>query len=72
MCVVSLFFLVQLFTLFPEHSVHLPGDDFTTKKTYVICNHLSLRVKTVLPYIWHIKASNPFVNLKKEYKGIFW
>lgn len=29
-------------------------------------------VKTGLPYIWHSKASNPFVNLKKEYKGIFW
>ncbi|KAL2529282.1 UDP-arabinopyranose mutase 2 [Forsythia ovata] len=28
--------------------------------------------KTGLPYIWHSKASNPFVNLKKEYKGIFW
>ena len=27
-------------------------------------------VKTGLPYIWHSKASNPFVNLKKEYKGI--
>jgi len=31
-----------------------------------------LGVKTGLPYIWHSKASNPFVNLKKEYKGIFW
>jgi reversibly glycosylated polypeptide/UDP-arabinopyranose mutase len=29
-------------------------------------------VKTGLPYLWHSKASNPFVNLKKEYKGIFW
>lgn len=29
-------------------------------------------VKTGLPYIWHSKASNPFVNLKKEYNGIFW
>lgn len=38
----------------------------------VICDHLSLGVKTGLPYIWHSKASNPFVNLKKEYKGIFW
>lgn len=25
-----------------------------------------------MPYIWHSKASNPFVNLKKEYKGIYW
>ena len=29
-------------------------------------------VKTGLPYIWHSKASNPFVNLRKEYNGIFW
>ena len=29
-------------------------------------------MKTGLPYIWHSKASNPFVNLKKEYKGIYW
>lgn len=29
-------------------------------------------MKTGLPYIWHSKASNPFVNLRKEYKGIFW
>jgi reversibly glycosylated polypeptide/UDP-arabinopyranose mutase len=38
----------------------------------VICDHLGLGGKTGLPYIWHSKASNPFVNLKKEYKGIFW
>ncbi len=38
----------------------------------VICDHLGLGVKTGLPYLWHSKASNPFVNLKKEYKGIFW
>ncbi|OAY69242.1 UDP-arabinopyranose mutase 3 [Ananas comosus] len=24
------------------------------------------------PYIWHSKASNPFVNLKKECNGIYW
>ncbi|KAK9829843.1 hypothetical protein WJX72_008217 [[Myrmecia] bisecta] len=38
----------------------------------VICDHLGVGVKTGLPYIWHSKASNPFTNLKKEYKGIFW
>ncbi|CAN6578599.1 unnamed protein product [Malus baccata var. baccata] len=38
----------------------------------VICDHLGLGVKTGLPYVWHSKASNPFVNLKKEYKGIYW
>lgn len=26
-------------------------------------------MKTGLPYIWHSKASNPFVNLRKEYKA---
>jgi len=25
-----------------------------------------------MPYIKHNKASNPFVNLKKEYKGLEW
>ena len=38
----------------------------------VITDHLGLGIKTGKPYIWHSKASNPFVNLKKEYKGIFW
>ncbi|KAL6973016.1 UDP-arabinopyranose mutase 1 [Sarracenia purpurea var. burkii] len=38
----------------------------------VICDHLNLGVKTGLPYIWHSKASNPFVNLQKEFKGLFW
>jgi hypothetical protein len=38
----------------------------------VVCDHLGLGVKTGLPYIFHSKASNPFTNLRKEYKGIFW
>ncbi|CAN6888007.1 unnamed protein product [Brassica oleracea] len=38
----------------------------------VICDHMGWGVKTGLPYIWHSKASNPFVNLRKEYNGIFW
>lgn len=38
----------------------------------MICDHLGLGVKTGLPYIWHSKASNPLVNLKKEYHGIHW
>ncbi|PQP91669.1 UDP-arabinopyranose mutase 3-like [Prunus yedoensis var. nudiflora] len=38
----------------------------------VICDHLGYGVKTGLPYVWHSKARNPFVNLKKEYYGIFW
>ena len=47
-------------------------DEMCTCGTQVICDHLGLGVKTGLPYIWHSKASNPFVNLKKEYNGIFW
>lgn len=38
----------------------------------VICDHMGWGVKTGLPYVWHSKASNPFANLRKEYKGIFW
>ncbi len=44
----------------------------TTVFVQVICDHLGLGVKTGKPYIWHSKASNPFVNLKKEFHGIFW
>ncbi|GIL64260.1 hypothetical protein Vafri_18261 [Volvox africanus] len=40
--------------------------------TKVICDHLGVGCKTGLPYVWHSKASNPFTNLRKEYKGIFW
>eukprot|EP01018_Ginkgo_biloba_P020931 Gb_04327 [translate_table: standard] len=39
------------------------------------CNttqHVGRVVYQGLPYIWHNKGSNPFVNLKKEYNGIFW
>ncbi|XP_010442289.1 PREDICTED: probable UDP-arabinopyranose mutase 4 isoform X1 [Camelina sativa] len=38
----------------------------------VVCDHLGFGVKTGLPYLWHSKASNPFVNLKKEHKGLHW
>lgn len=33
---------------------------------------MGLGVKSGAPYIVHNKASNPFVNLKKEYKGLEW
>jgi reversibly glycosylated polypeptide/UDP-arabinopyranose mutase len=46
--------------------------DWVCQTGQVICDHLGYGVKTGLPYIHHSKASNPFVNLKKEYKGIFW
>lgn len=38
----------------------------------VVCDHLDLGVKTGKPYIWHSKASDPLVNLEKEFKGILW
>ena len=38
----------------------------------VVCDHLGYGCKTGLPYVSHSKASDPFVNLRKEYKGIFW
>ena len=53
----------------------LDGSDIckaVSARVQVICDHLGLGVKTGKPYIWHSKASNPFVNLKKEFKGIFW
>ena len=33
---------------------------------------LRFGVKSGAPYIIHNKASNPFTNLKKEYKGLEW
>ncbi|XP_051147715.1 probable UDP-arabinopyranose mutase 1 [Andrographis paniculata] len=38
----------------------------------VVADHLGVGVKTGLPYIWHSKASNPFMNLKLEFTGLFW
>ncbi|CAF1036084.1 unnamed protein product [Adineta steineri] len=47
-------------------------DMFAGWASKVVADHLSLGVKTGAPYIEHHKASNPFVNLKKEYMGFFW
>ncbi|GLJ17434.1 hypothetical protein SUGI_0303390 [Cryptomeria japonica] len=66
---VDLFLTIPKGTLFPMCGMNLAFDRWCVK---VICGHLGLGVKTGLPYISHSKASNPFVNLKKEYKGIFW
>ncbi|KAL5543871.1 hypothetical protein UlMin_007655 [Ulmus minor] len=49
---------------------NLLADMMTCGLAGVIYDHLALGVKTGLAYIWHNKASNPFVNLKKEYKGM--
>ncbi|CAF5117003.1 unnamed protein product [Rotaria sp. Silwood1] len=47
-------------------------DMFAGWASKVIADHLGLGVKTGAPYIRHNKASNPFINLKKEYMGLFW
>lgn len=59
--------MLTVLEIAPQHAHHN-----TLSPPQVICDHLNLGVKTGLPYIWHSKASNPFVNLKKEYNGIFW
>lgn len=38
----------------------------------VCADHLGYGVKSGAPYIRHNKASNPFTNLRKEYKGLWW
>ena len=37
-----------------------------------VADHMGVGCKTGHPYIKHNKASNPFVNLMKEYKGLEW
>ena len=37
-----------------------------------VSDHIGVGCKTGAPYIKHNKASNPFVNLRKEYKGLEW
>ncbi|KAL3785395.1 hypothetical protein ACHAWO_013582 [Cyclotella atomus] len=37
-----------------------------------VADHLGIGVKSGMPYIRHKKASNPFVNLKKGYLGLWW
>jgi reversibly glycosylated polypeptide/UDP-arabinopyranose mutase len=47
-------------------------DMFAGWASKVVADHLGYGVKSGQPYIRHIKASNPFTNLMKEYKGLFW
>jgi reversibly glycosylated polypeptide / UDP-arabinopyranose mutase len=47
-------------------------DMFAGWASKVVADHLNYGVKSGQPYIRHIKASNPFTNLMKEYKGLFW
>ena len=37
-----------------------------------VADHIGVGCKSGAPYIKHDKASNPFVNLMKEYKGLEW
>jgi len=48
------------------------GDMFAGWASKVCADHLGFGVKSGYPYVQHIKAPVPFVNLKKEYKGLFW
>ncbi|GER49287.1 alpha-1 4-glucan-protein synthase [Striga asiatica] len=50
----------------------LMGDGRPIGRYDDIRDHLRIGVNTGLPYIWHSKASNRFVNMSKEYNGIFW
>jgi reversibly glycosylated polypeptide/UDP-arabinopyranose mutase len=47
-------------------------DMFAGWASKVVGDHLGFGTKSGAPYIHHNKASNPFTNLKKEYKGLFW
>ena len=35
-----------------------------------VADHLGIGIKSGMPYIRHNKASNPLVNLRKEYLGL--
>lgn len=47
-------------------------DMFAGWASKVVADHLGWGVKSGQPYIYHNKASNPFTNLRKEYKGLWW
>jgi len=47
-------------------------DMFAGWASKVVADHLGYGVKSGAPYIRHNKASNPFTNLQKEYKGLWW
>ena len=47
-------------------------DMFSGWASKSIADHLGVGVKSGQPYIRHNKASNPFVNLRKEYIGLWW
>ena len=47
-------------------------DMFSGWASKIVADHLRLGTKSGAPYIHHNKASNPFRNLEKEYKGLQW
>ena len=47
-------------------------DMFSGWASKSVADHLGIGIKSGMPYVRHDKASNPFVNLKKEYKGLWW
>eukprot|EP00804_Cyclotella_cryptica_P022070 CCRYP_019735-RB/>CCRYP_019735-RB protein AED:0.00 eAED:0.00 QI:81/1/1/1/1/1/2/1040/700 len=47
-------------------------DMFAGWASKVVADHLGVGVKSGTPYIYRNKLSNPFMNLKKEYKGLEW
>merc|ERR1719162_1456123 len=47
-------------------------DMFSGWASKSVADHLGIGIKSGMPYIRHNKASNPFVNLKKEYLGLWW
>ena len=47
-------------------------DMFSGWAAKAVADHLGVGVKSGAPYIKHNKASNPFTNLRKEYKGLWW
>ena len=47
-------------------------DMFAGWASKVVADHLNVGVKSGQPYVRHNKASNPFTNLKKEWKGLWW
>lgn len=47
-------------------------DMFSGWASKVVADHMGLGTKSGAPYIYHNKASNPFVNLAKEYMGLEW
>jgi reversibly glycosylated polypeptide / UDP-arabinopyranose mutase len=65
--------VLLLFGLMGDGQPWARYDDMIAGWASKVCiDKLSLGVKTGIPYTNHVKASDPFVNLQKEYMGILW